>query len=43
MDCADWDAKYAASARLWSRGLNAVVERLLTPFVPGRALDPRAW
>ena len=39
MDSGDWDAKYAASPRLWSRGPNAVVERLLAPFVPGRALD----
>ena len=39
MDRADWDAKYAASQRLWSRGPNAVVERLVAPFVPGRALD----
>ena len=39
MDSGDWDAKYAASPRLWSRGPNAVVERLFAPFVPGRALD----
>ena len=39
MDATDWDEKYAASPHLWSHGPNAVVERLLTPFVPGRALD----
>ena len=39
VDATDWDAKYAASPRLWSHGPNALVERLLTPFVPGRALD----
>jgi len=34
-----WDERYAASDRVWSDGPNAEVERIVSPWPPGRALD----
>jgi SAM-dependent methyltransferase len=34
-----WDERYAASERVWSDGPNAEVERIVSPWPPGRALD----
>ncbi|WP_082590667.1 bifunctional 2-polyprenyl-6-hydroxyphenol methylase/3-demethylubiquinol 3-O-methyltransferase UbiG [Phycicoccus sp. Soil748] len=34
-----WDERYAASDRVWSAGPNAEVERIVSPWPPGRALD----
>jgi SAM-dependent methyltransferase len=34
-----WDERYAASDRVWSDGPNAEVERIISPWPPGRALD----
>jgi SAM-dependent methyltransferase len=34
-----WDERYAASARVWSAGPNAEVERIIGDWPPGRALD----
>lgn len=34
-----WDARYAASEHVWSRGPNAEVARVLADLRPGRALD----
>lgn len=34
-----WDERYAASDRVWSAGPNAEVERIVSPWPAGRALD----
>lgn len=34
-----WDAKYAATDRLWSATPNATVAEVVAPLPPGRALD----
>lgn len=34
-----WDERYAASDRVWSAGPNAEVERFVSPWPAGRALD----
>lgn len=39
MDAADWDARYAASELVWSRGPNALVESECAGMAPGRAVD----
>lgn len=38
-DTAHWDARYAATDRLWSATPNATVSEIVGPLVPGRALD----
>ncbi|KRF36791.1 class I SAM-dependent methyltransferase [Nocardioides sp. Soil805] len=39
MDAADWDARYADTELVWSRGPNALVEAECTDLSPGRAVD----
>jgi len=39
MDAAAWDARYAATALVWSAGPNQFVEAELAALPPGRALD----
>ena len=39
MDARAWDARYAASDQVWSRGPNLFVAAELTDLSPGRALD----
>ncbi len=39
MDARSWDARYAATELVWSRGPNRFVERELAELPPGRALD----
>ena len=39
MDAADWDARYAASELVWSRGPNQFVEAECADLRPGRAVD----
>jgi SAM-dependent methyltransferase len=39
MDAADWDARYADSELVWSRGPNASVEAECSGLPPGRAVD----
>lgn len=39
MDAADWDARYADTELVWSRGPNQVVEAECTGLPPGRAVD----
>ena len=39
MDAAAWDARYAASDRVWSEGPNQFVEAALADLPPGRAVD----
>lgn len=34
-----WDARYAASEHVWSRGPNAEIARILGDWAPGRAVD----
>ena len=39
MDAADWDARYADTELVWSRGPNQLVEAECTDLPPGRAVD----
>jgi SAM-dependent methyltransferase len=39
MDATDWDARYAASELVWSRGPNTFVEAECAALPPGRAVD----
>lgn len=39
MDAADWDARYAESELVWSRGPNRLVEAECSDLQPGRAVD----
>lgn len=39
MDAADWDARYADSELVWSRGPNQLVEAECSDLPPGRAVD----
>jgi SAM-dependent methyltransferase len=39
MDAADWDARYAASELVWSRGPNQLVADECAGLPPGRAVD----
>ena len=39
MDAADWDARYAASELVWSRGPNQFVAAECADLAPGRAVD----
>lgn len=39
MDAAEWDARYADTELVWSRGPNAFVEAECSALPPGRAVD----
>ncbi|WP_457207962.1 class I SAM-dependent methyltransferase, partial [Nocardioides sp. P5_C9_2] len=39
MDAGDWDARYAASELVWSRGPNQQVATECAGLAPGRAVD----
>lgn len=39
MDAGDWDARYAASELIWSRGPNQFIEAECAGLPPGRAVD----
>jgi SAM-dependent methyltransferase len=39
MDAGDWDARYAASELVWSRGPNQFIEAECADLAPGRAVD----